>query len=120
VVLATREGMAIRFVERDVREMGRATTGVRGIILAEGRRGDRDGGHQARLVAAGGDRAGDGEAHPARGLPLQRRGGKGVINIRTTPKTGKVVSIKRVVPGDELMLITKNGIVNRQSVDGSA
>ncbi|HET7321930.1 MAG TPA: DNA gyrase C-terminal beta-propeller domain-containing protein, partial [Longimicrobiaceae bacterium] len=48
---------------------------------------------------------------------LQRRGGKGVINVRTTPKTGKVVSIKPVVEGDELMLITRNGIVNRQAAD---
>jgi DNA gyrase subunit A len=49
---------------------------------------------------------------------LQRRGGKGVINVRTTDKTGRVVAIKEVVPGDELMVITREGIVNRQSVDG--
>ena len=49
---------------------------------------------------------------------LQRRAGKGVINVRTTDKTGKVVAIKPVLPGDELMVITRNGIVNRQSVDG--
>ena len=49
---------------------------------------------------------------------LQRRGGKGVINVKTTPKTGLVVGIKPVVPDDELMVITRNGIVNRQSVDG--
>jgi DNA gyrase subunit A len=47
----------------------------------------------------------------------QRRGGKGVINIKTSPKTGKVVAMKRVEPGDELMLITRRGIVNRQGVD---
>jgi DNA gyrase subunit A len=47
---------------------------------------------------------------------LQGRGGKGVINIRTTPKTGKVVSIKGVHPQDELVMITRNGVVNRQPV----
>ncbi len=49
---------------------------------------------------------------------LQRRGGKGVINVRTSDKAGKVVAIKQVLPGDELMVITRNGVVNRQSVDG--
>jgi DNA gyrase subunit A len=47
---------------------------------------------------------------------LQGRGGKGVINIRTTPKTGKVVSIRGVTPEDELVMITRNGVVNRQPV----
>jgi DNA gyrase subunit A len=47
----------------------------------------------------------------------QRRGGKGVINIRTTDKTGQVVSIKNVVDGEQLMLITRAGVVNRQRVD---
>jgi DNA gyrase subunit A len=46
----------------------------------------------------------------------QQRGGKGVINIKTTPKTGKVMAIKSVVDQDELMVITRNGVVNRQRV----
>jgi DNA gyrase subunit A len=48
---------------------------------------------------------------------MQRRGGKGVINVRTTPKTGQVIAIKEVVPGDELMIITRSGVVNRQGTD---
>ena len=48
---------------------------------------------------------------------MQQRGGKGVINIRTTEKTGKVVAIKSVLEEDELMVITRNGVVNRQRVD---
>jgi DNA gyrase subunit A len=48
---------------------------------------------------------------------LQKRGGKGVINLKTTERTGKVVAIKSVVPGDQLMLITRNGVINRQRVD---
>jgi DNA gyrase subunit A len=49
---------------------------------------------------------------------LQRRGGKGVINIKVTEKTGRVVAVMEVHPGDELMLMTRDGIINRQSVDG--
>jgi DNA gyrase subunit A len=118
VVLATRLGMAIRFHESDVREMGRATTGVRGITL------QRDDYVVGMVVLAEGatllvvSERGMGKRTALEDYRKQRRGGKGVINIRTTPKTGKVVAIKRVEPGDELMVITRNGIVNRQSVDG--
>jgi DNA gyrase subunit A len=48
---------------------------------------------------------------------LQGRGGKGVINLKTTERTGKVVAIKSVVPGDQLMVITRNGVINRQRID---
>ncbi|MEW5930964.1 MAG: DNA gyrase subunit A [Gemmatimonadota bacterium] len=118
VVLATRQGMAIRFREDDVREMGRATTGVRGISLEEGdevigmvvmKEGN------TLLVVT---EKGMGKRTGIEAYRLQRRGGKGVINVRTTDKTGRVVAIKEVVPGDELMVITREGIVNRQSVDG--
>jgi DNA gyrase subunit A len=47
---------------------------------------------------------------------FQQRGGKGVINIKPVSKTGRVVAIKSVVEGDELMFITRNGVVNRQRV----
>ena len=47
---------------------------------------------------------------------IQQRGGKGVINIKTGAKTGRVVAIKSVVEDDELMIITRNGVVNRQRV----
>ena len=58
IVLATADGMSIRFHQSDVREMGRATTGVKGIELDEGRRGDRHGGGPARRHPAGGEREG--------------------------------------------------------------
>ncbi|MQA90267.1 MAG: DNA gyrase subunit A [Gemmatimonas sp.] len=118
VILATREGMAIRFHEADAREMGRATTGVRGINLS---------GNDfviGMVVISNGatllvvSEKGMGKRTIVDGYRKQRRGGKGVINIRTSAKTGKVISIKRVVPGDELMVITRRGVVNRQSVDG--
>ena len=127
VVLATHGGMAIRFNENDVRSMGRATTGVRGISLHDE---DRLIGMVVLCLQA----RGNGESAPPtllvvteRGMGkrtgideyrLQRRGGKGVINVRITPKTGKVVAIKEVIPGDELMVITRAGVVNRQAMDG--
>jgi DNA gyrase subunit A len=118
VVLATREGMAIRFTESDVREMGRATTGVRGILLDEG---DRVVGMV--VVKPGTDllvvtETGMGKRTDVDAYRVQRRGGKGVINIKITDKTGLVVAIKEVHPGDELMMMTREGIVNRQPVDG--
>ena len=140
VVLATHQGMAIRFREKDVRPMGRVSRGVRGIRLA-GRddhvvgmvvvRKDAPG----EEVAVEGEGAVEGEAarRPTvlvvteRGMGkrteiddyrLQGRGGKGVINIRITDKTGKVVAIKGVLPDDELVMITRNGVVNRQAVGG--
>jgi DNA gyrase subunit A len=118
VILATRQGMAIRYSETDVREMGRATTGVRGVTLSEedvviGMVVAKEGTTLLVVTEKGmGKRSEIGEYR------LQRRGGKGVINVKTTAKTGLVVAIKPVVPDDELMVITRNGIVNRQSVNG--
>jgi DNA gyrase subunit A len=121
VVLATRDGMAIRFDERDVREMGRVATGVRGIRL----RGDdvvigmvvsrTDGPERATLLVV--SEHGRGKRTDIEEYRLQTRGGQGVINFRVNDATGKVVAIKAVYPGDELMMITRNGIVNRQRVD---
>ena len=118
IILATRLGMAIRYSETDVREMGRATTGVRGITLAPedvviGMVVAKEG--TTLLVVT---ERGMGKRSEIEEYRLQRRGGKGVINVKTTPKAGKVVAIKPVVPDDELMLITRNGIVNRQSING--
>ncbi len=116
VVLATARGKAIRFPEGDVREMGRVARGVKGIVLA---RGDavigsvvvRD--EAALLVVT---ERGMGKRTQISEYRLQRRGGKGVINVRLSAKTGSVVSIKEVGDDDELVLITRNGIVNRQRV----
>ena len=117
VLLATRNGKAIRFNESDVREMGRSARGVKGISLA---RGDAVVG---LVVAAREDAAllvvcerGLGKRTDITSYRVQRRGGKGVINVRLTQKTGKVVAIKEVRDKDELVLITRKGIVNRQPV----
>ncbi|RMH18572.1 MAG: hypothetical protein D6701_06160 [Gemmatimonadetes bacterium] len=118
VVLATRDGLAIRFHEKDVRPMGRAAEGVRGINLV----GDDEvvgmvvvSRPEATLLVV--SENGMGKRSEVDAYRLQGRGGKGVINLRATQKTGRVVAIKSVVPGDQLMLITRNGVINRQSVD---
>jgi DNA gyrase subunit A len=117
VVLATRNGMAIRFEERDVREMGRATTGVRGISLSEG-----DEVIGMVVTKAGSSllvvtELGMGKRTFLEAYRCQRRGGRGVINVRIGDRTGRVVSMKEVHPGDELMIITRHGIIIRSPID---
>jgi len=118
VILATRNGLAIRFHESDARVMGRVAEGVRGIRL-----GAAD--HVVGMVVVAREDAtllvvsesGMGKRSEIDAYRLQGRGGKGVINLKTTERTGKVVAIKSVVPGDQLMVITRNGIINRQRID---
>jgi len=118
VVLATRDGMSIRFQESDVREMGRATTGVKGIELEEGdavigmvviRR-------EATLLVV--SERGFGKRSELADYRVQHRGGKGIITFRRTDKTGSCIALKEVLPEDELMMITKRGIIIRVPVDG--
>jgi DNA gyrase subunit A len=123
VILATHEGMAIRFSEADVRLMGRVATGVRGIRLLPADyvvgmvvvRQDADDPTAPTLLVA--TDKGVGKRSRIEDYRLQGRGGKGVINIRTAPRTGKVVAIMGVRPDDELVMITRYGVVNRQAVD---
>jgi DNA gyrase subunit A len=116
VILATRDGMSIRFNEEDARPMGRATEGVRGISL---KKADVVVGmvvvrpESTLLVVA---EEGMGKRTSLEEYRLQRRGGKGIINMKVSKRTGKVVSIKSVQDGEELVLITRNGVVNRQRV----
>jgi DNA gyrase subunit A len=118
IVLATRHGLSIRFHEADVREMGRDTTGVKGIEL-----GDDDEvigmvviKREANLLVV--TERGTGKCSPIDEYRVQRRGGKGIITVHRTEKTGDAVSIKEVLPDDELMLITKQGVAIRMPVKG--
>jgi DNA gyrase subunit A len=118
IVLATQHGLSIRFHEADVREMGRDTTGVKGIEL---RSGDVVKGmvvvkRDATLLVV--TDKGMGKRSPIDAYRVQRRGGKGIITLNRTDKTGNVVSLKEVLPDDELMLITKHGVVIRMPVKG--
>jgi DNA gyrase subunit A len=118
VILATQKGKAIRFKERDARSMGRVSEGVRGIRL-----GEED--HVVGMVVVRREDAtllvvsegGMGKRTEIDAYRLQTRGGKGVINLKTSEKTGRVVAIKSVVPHDELMIITRKGVINRQRID---
>ena len=117
VVLATRLGKAIRFNESDVRPMGRHTEGVMGIRLGKSdevvgmvvvRRAD-----ETLLTATEHGMAKRSEIADYR---FQQRGGLGVINLKLSKKTGKVVAVRAVTDEDQLMVITRNGVVNRQPV----
>src|SRR5881409_399946 len=118
IVLATRHGMSIRFHEQDVREMGRAATGVKGIDLEK-----KD--HLIDMVVV--RRAstlltvtekGMGKRSELDEYRVQHRGGRGIITLKQSPKTGDVVALKEVLPDDELMMITKKGIMIRVPVEG--
>jgi len=111
IFIATHDGLAIRFDESDVRPMGRTARGVRGIDL---RKGD----YVVSVAAVSADdsekmlsvsECGFGKQTPITTYRLQSRGGKGVINMKTTDKTGKVVSVFPVDEESELMIITKQG-----------
>jgi DNA gyrase subunit A len=120
VILATRKGMAIRFHESDVREMGRVATGVWGIrtrpddVVVGMVVVHRE--HAASTTLLVVTENGRGKRTDIEEYRLQSRGGMGVINFRITDQTGKVVAIKAVSDADELMLITRNGVVIRQPV----
>ena len=118
IVLATRHGLSIRFQEGDVRPMGRDTTGVKGIELSTE---DIVVGmvvvkRDANLLVV--TERGMGKCSPIEEYRVQKRGGKGIITVHRTDKTGDAVSIKEVLPDDELMLITKQGIIIRMPVKG--
>jgi DNA gyrase subunit A len=116
VVLATKHGLSLRFHEMDVREMGRDTTGVRGIEL---RPGDAVVGmvvikREATLLVV--TEKGLGKCSHIDDYRVQKRGGKGIITVNRTERTGDVVALMEVLPEDEVMIITAHGVVIRSSV----
>ncbi len=118
IVLATSSGMSIRFHESDVREMGRATGGVKGIELSGD---DRVIGmvvvrERAELLVV--SEKGIGKRSMIADYRVQRRGGKGIITMQQTGKTGRLIALKDVLPEDELMMITKGGVIIRCPVEG--
>ncbi len=118
IVLATSGGMSIRFHESDVREMGRATGGVKGIELNAD---DRVIGmvvirRDATLLVV--SEKGFGKRSEITEYRVQKRGGKGIITFHNTDKTGHCMALKEVQPSDELMMITRSGVIIRVPVDG--
>jgi DNA gyrase subunit A len=117
VFIATRYGMAIRFPETDVRPMGRTAYGVRGVSL----RGD-DFVVSMEVVKPGGTlltvtERGFGKRTEIEEYRVQSRGGVGIINIATTTKNGLVVGVAYVQEGDELLLITQQGMILRMATN---
>jgi DNA gyrase subunit A len=117
IILGTRDGMAIRFDEKQVRPMGRVSRGVKGIklrpkdavvdlVIAE---------ESASLLTV--CENGYGKRTDLQDYRPQSRGGIGLINIKTTERNGKVVALKAVRDDNELMLITANGIVIRTGLE---
>ena len=117
ILLGTREGKSIRFSEKNIRPTGRKTMGVKGITLSS--KEDyviamlvvkREG---TILVAT---EKGLGKRTDVIQYRTQSRGGKGVMTMRVTEKTGKMVSIMEVVDADDLIVITDKGVLMRQPV----
>jgi len=117
IIIATRNGQAVRFSQDDVRPLGRDTTGVKGITLNEGDRA------VSMAVVRSGDRLltvtenGFGKISAVDDYRMTNRGAKGVITIRTNERNGGVVSVRKVSDGDELMLTSAEGKIIRISVD---
>tara|TARA_Y200000002_G_scaffold370043_2_gene364928 strand:- start:1433 stop:3916 length:2484 start_codon:yes stop_codon:yes gene_type:complete len=117
IILANSNGRAIRFHETDVRQMGRNTSGVRGMTLS------KDDAivdmviikntHDATVLAI--SENGFGKRSLVDDYREQSRGGKGVITLKTTPKTGGLIALKEVSDQDDLMVITQRGKVIRMN-----
>ncbi|MDD3404817.1 MAG: DNA gyrase subunit A [Paludibacteraceae bacterium] len=120
VIIANKNGRAIRFNESKVRQMGRTATGVRGMMLD----GDQD--EVVGMICVGSETTenilvvselGYGKRSDLNDYRITNRGGKGVKTINITDKTGKLVTIKNVSDDNDLMIINKSGIVIRLAVE---
>ena len=116
LILATKDGKAVRFNEKDVRCVGRTSKGVTGVTLEEND-------EVIGLVVAEKNKTlltitetGYGKRSDIEEYRLVRRASKGVINIKTSERNGKIVAIKEVDDDDELMFISKDGILIRVAV----
>ncbi len=116
IILATKEGKAIRFKAGQVREMGRSARGVTGIRLRAGDEvvGVADAKEGRTLLTV--TELGLGKRTPLGQYPAKSRGGMGVINLKITKKTGAAVSVRVVDDDDEILLGTTGGVFNRMPV----
>jgi DNA gyrase subunit A len=115
IIIGTSEGKAIRFAEQEVRTMGRAASGVRAIRLNKGdrvvggvvlRRSD-----MTILIAT---ELGFGKRSNTEEYRISHRGGKGIITVKTTEKTGRMIAIKEVTEKDDVVIVTTHGVIIRQ------
>ena len=117
IMIGTRNGFAVRFHEKDVRDMGRTATGVRGVRLGKG---DKVVGllvikRQGMSVLVVTEK-GFGKRSDINDYRLTHRGGKGVITVKTSDKIGKMIAMMEVNDNDELVIISTKGMVIRQSM----
>ncbi len=125
IIMASSSGLAIRFNENDCRSMGRTARGVRGLALGEGQEvigmitvsRDEEGNYPEDLTLLSITKNGYGKRTPLDEYRIQRRGGKGLITIKCSDRNGPLLGIRDVVPGEELMVITRKGIMIRISLD---
>jgi DNA gyrase subunit A len=115
ILLFTTGGKAIRFLEEEVRPMGREAAGVRGVKLSDEQRVN------ALIVAAEGfiltaSQNGFGKLTPLDDFPRHGRGGQGVIALQITDRNGQMVGALQVTPEDEIMLMSSNGVLVRTPV----
>jgi len=117
IIIASASGQAVRFDESEIRATGRDTMGVKGMTLDKGDM------VVSMAVVKGGDRLltvsenGYGKISDVDDYRLVHRGGKGVITIKTDERNGMVVSVRKVNPGDQLMLTSKSGKIIRMNTD---
>lgn len=119
IMIATKFGKCIRFPEQKARAVGRGSIGVRGIALDEkdeviGMIVVNDKENESVLVVS---EKGYGKRSAVEDYRITNRGGKGVITLNVTEKTGNLIAIQNVVDGDGLMIINKSGVAIRMSVD---
>ncbi len=116
ILLSTKDGKAIRFAEEDARGMGRTARGVKGITLSDG-----DYLVAMEIVSPGNQGAsilsvtenGFGKKTLIQEYPLQTRGGKGVITIKTSARNGRMIGVQQITEQDDVMLITDKGKIIR-------
>ncbi len=125
IIMASSSGLSIRFHETDCRSMGRTARGVRGLALNEGQKvigmvtvhRDEEGNFPEDVALLAITENGYGKRTPLGDYRTQRRGGKGLITIKCSDRNGSLLGIRDVFPGEELMVITRNGIMIRISLD---
>ncbi len=120
IIMASSFGKAIKWDESEARAMGRDTTGVRGITLPEGAHALGlevcNPEHKPELFVI--TEKGYGKRTDASEYPLHHRGGQGVFTINMTEKNGQLVDVKIVRPGEEMMIMSEEGVVVRTAVSG--
>ncbi|BFO68173.1 DNA gyrase subunit A [Chryseobacterium sp. KCF3-3] len=119
IMIATKNGKCIRFPEEKVREVGRGSIGVRGILLEEGDEAIgmivvSDVENETVLVVS---EKGYGKRTAVEDYRITNRGGKGVITLNITEKTGNLIAIQNVTDEDGLMIINKSGVAIRMGMD---